>query len=82
MKFYLLTPGFLDGVPGSAHVVIGCKNTFHKYLKLIELEKTGSAARGKQPRRGPAMILVTRGAGCIGANFVLEGSPRWDETVV
>jgi glycosyltransferase involved in cell wall biosynthesis len=42
VKFYLLRFGFLDGGPGFAHVVIGCNNTFHKYLKLIELEKTGA----------------------------------------
>ena len=41
VKFYFLRLGFLDGGPGFAHVVIGCNNTFHKYLKLIELEKTG-----------------------------------------
>jgi glycosyltransferase involved in cell wall biosynthesis len=39
VKFYLLRGGFLDGGPGFAHIVIGCNNTFHKYLKLIELEK-------------------------------------------
>jgi len=38
-KFYVLRRGFLDGGPGFAHVVIGCYNTFHKYLKLIELGK-------------------------------------------
>jgi glycosyltransferase involved in cell wall biosynthesis len=38
-KFYVLRLGFLDGGPGFAHVVVGCNNTFHKYLKLIELEK-------------------------------------------
>jgi hypothetical protein len=40
-KFYILRLGFLDGGPGFAHVVIGCNNTFHKYLKLIELQKAG-----------------------------------------
>ena len=39
VKFYLLRRGFLDGGPGFAHIVIGCNNSFHKYLKLIELEK-------------------------------------------
>jgi glycosyltransferase involved in cell wall biosynthesis len=38
-KFYILRLGFLDGGPGFAHIVIGCNNSFHKYLKLIELEK-------------------------------------------
>ncbi|HQW37554.1 MAG TPA: glycosyltransferase family 2 protein, partial [Usitatibacteraceae bacterium] len=32
LKFYFLKLGFLDGGPGFAHVVIGCNNTFHKYL--------------------------------------------------
>lgn len=41
LKFYVLKLGFLDGGPGFAHVVIGCNNTFHKYLKLIELQKAG-----------------------------------------
>ena len=39
VKFYVMRLGFLDGGPGFAHVVIGCGNTFHKYLKLIELQK-------------------------------------------
>jgi glycosyltransferase involved in cell wall biosynthesis len=37
LKFYFLRLGFLDGGPGFAHIVIGCCNTFQKYLKLIEL---------------------------------------------
>ena len=41
VKFYFLRLGFLDGGPGFAHIVIGCNNSFHKYLKLIELEKAG-----------------------------------------
>lgn len=41
VKFYFVRLGFLDGGPGFAHVVIGCNNSFHKYLKLIELEKAG-----------------------------------------
>jgi glycosyltransferase involved in cell wall biosynthesis len=39
VKFYFLRLGFLDGGPGFAHIVIGCNNSFHKYLKLIELER-------------------------------------------
>ena len=39
LKYYLFRLGFLDGGPGFAHIVIGCNNSFHKYLKLIELEK-------------------------------------------
>ena len=41
IKFYFMKLGFLDGGPGFAHVVIGCNNTFHKYLKLIELQRAG-----------------------------------------
>ncbi len=39
VKFYILRLGILDGGPGFAHVAIGCQNTFHKYLKLIERQK-------------------------------------------
>jgi len=39
VKFYILRLGFLDGGPGFAHIAIGCNNSFHKYLKLIELQK-------------------------------------------
>jgi glycosyltransferase involved in cell wall biosynthesis len=39
VKFYVLRLGFLDGGPGFAHIVVGCNNTFHKYLKLLELQK-------------------------------------------
>lgn len=39
VKFYILRLGFLDGGPGFAHILIGCENTFHKYLKLIELQR-------------------------------------------
>jgi glycosyltransferase involved in cell wall biosynthesis len=40
VKFYFMRLGFLDGGPGFAHVVVGCNNTFHKYLKLIELQRS------------------------------------------
>ena len=39
-KFYILRRGFLDGVPGLVHVTIGCMNSFSKYAKLIELQKS------------------------------------------
>jgi glycosyltransferase involved in cell wall biosynthesis len=39
IKFYLLRGGFLDGLPGLVHVAIGCMNSFHKYAKLIELNR-------------------------------------------
>jgi len=39
IKFYLLRLGFLDGMPGLAHVSIGCMNSFMKYAKLMELHR-------------------------------------------
>jgi glycosyltransferase involved in cell wall biosynthesis len=38
LKFYLLRRGFLDGLPGFIHILIGCFNSFSKYAKLIELQ--------------------------------------------
>lgn len=38
VKFYLIRLGFLDGVPGLVHILIGCFNSFYKYAKLRELE--------------------------------------------
>jgi glycosyltransferase involved in cell wall biosynthesis len=46
LRLYLIKRGFLDGVPGLAHVMIGCFNTFSKYAKLRELQL-------KEPGRGP-----------------------------
>jgi hypothetical protein len=59
VKFYFLRAGFLDGGPGFAHIVIGCGNTFQKYLKLVELQKQ-EARRG---REAPAASNGERGAG-------------------
>jgi glycosyltransferase involved in cell wall biosynthesis len=39
VKFYLFRLGFLDGVPGLAHTLIGCGSSFAKYAKLIELQR-------------------------------------------
>lgn len=36
VKFYFLRLGFLDGVPGLIHILIGCSNSFAKYAKRIE----------------------------------------------
>lgn len=36
IKFYFLKLGFLDGVPGLVHIMIGCMNSFIKYAKLYE----------------------------------------------
>ena len=38
VKFYFLRLGFLDGVAGLVHIVIGCCNSFHKYAKLMALQ--------------------------------------------
>ncbi len=38
VKFYGLRLGFLDGVPGLVHILIGCHNSFVKYAKLWELQ--------------------------------------------
>jgi glycosyltransferase involved in cell wall biosynthesis len=37
IKFYLLRRGFMDGLPGTVHIAIGCFNSFVKYAKLREL---------------------------------------------
>ncbi len=34
IKFYFLRLGFLDGVPGLVHILIGCQNSFAKYAKM------------------------------------------------
>lgn len=39
LRFYLFRRGFLDGVPGLVHILIGCINSFTKYAKLMELER-------------------------------------------
>lgn len=39
IKFYFIRLGFLDGVPGLVHIVIGCSNSFLKYAKLMELHR-------------------------------------------
>ena len=36
-KFYVFRLGFLDGVPGLVHILIGCQNSMLKYAKLREL---------------------------------------------
>jgi glycosyltransferase involved in cell wall biosynthesis len=37
-KFYVVRRGFLDGVPGLVHILIGCFNSFCKYAKLLGLQ--------------------------------------------
>jgi len=38
IKFYFLRRGFLDGIPGLIHILIGCINSFTKYAKRIEYQ--------------------------------------------
>jgi glycosyltransferase involved in cell wall biosynthesis len=38
-KFYFLRLGFLDGTAGLVHITIGCCNSFHKYAKLMALQR-------------------------------------------
>ena len=42
LKFYLLRRGFLDGLPGLVHILIGCQNSFFKYAKMLEAERRES----------------------------------------
>ena len=46
IKFYLVRLGFLDGIPGLVHILIGCQNSMLKYAKLRELGPN-------TPRNGP-----------------------------
>ncbi len=39
IKFYIVRLGFLDGVPGLIHILIGCQNSMLKYAKLREMVK-------------------------------------------
>ena len=41
VKFYVVRLGFLDGLPGLAHIALGCMNSFLKYAKLAELRRGG-----------------------------------------
>lgn len=52
IKFYIFRLGFLDGMPGLLHILIGCNNSFLKYAKLIELEKKAAI-----PSREPSIGL-------------------------
>ena len=39
VKFYFFRLGFLDGTAGLVHIAIGCCNSFHKYAKLLALQR-------------------------------------------
>lgn len=38
VKFYVFRMGFLDGLPGLVHILIGCGNSFAKYAKIISFQ--------------------------------------------
>jgi glycosyltransferase involved in cell wall biosynthesis len=38
IKFYFLRRGFLDGLPGLVHILIGCQNSFFKYAKMLAMQ--------------------------------------------
>ncbi|HJW03926.1 MAG TPA: glycosyltransferase family 2 protein [Azospira sp.] len=42
-KFYVLRRGFLDGMPGLVHTLIGCMNSFTKYAKMLDLQQRRSS---------------------------------------
>lgn len=45
IKFYLIRQGFRDGLPGLIHIAIGCSNSFLKYAKMLERQKSDAALR-------------------------------------
>jgi len=42
VKFYFFKRGFLDGIPGLVHILIGCMNAFVKYSKVYEKQLVSS----------------------------------------
>ena len=38
IKFYVFRLGFLDGLPGLVHILIGCQNSFAKYAKMLAFQ--------------------------------------------
>lgn len=46
-KFYIIRLGFLDGLPGLAHILLGCFASFLKHLDLVPIRRrTGSRDKG------------------------------------
>ena len=45
IKFYFLRLGFLDGLPGLVHILIGCQNSFAKYAKMLAIQATSAKLR-------------------------------------
>lgn len=42
IKFYLFRLGFLDGVPGLVHILVGCGASFAKYAKMLAFQRNSS----------------------------------------
>lgn len=45
VRFYIVRQGFRDGLPGLIHISIGCFNSFVKYAKMLERQKSAAALR-------------------------------------
>ncbi|HEY8856439.1 MAG TPA: glycosyltransferase family 2 protein, partial [Rugosibacter sp.] len=39
IKFYFFRCGFLDGLPGLVHILIGCGTSFAKYAKMVASQR-------------------------------------------
>jgi glycosyltransferase involved in cell wall biosynthesis len=39
VKFYVVRRGFLDGVPGLVHILIGCGASFAKHAKMLQAQR-------------------------------------------
>lgn len=44
IKFYVIRGGFLDGLPGLVHILIGCQNSFIKYAKMLAFQARRDAS--------------------------------------
>lgn len=40
VKFYVLRGGFLDGLPGLVHILVGCSASFAKYAKMLAFQRS------------------------------------------
>lgn len=47
IKYYFIKLGFLDGVPGLVHILIGSWNSFVKYAKLYDLTRSQKHLGGR-----------------------------------
>lgn len=45
IKFYFMRLGFLDGLPGLVHILIGCQNSFTKYAKMLAFQADSTKSR-------------------------------------